>query len=320
MIKHSLPVLLGFTALTLTACETTPIQTSDASMAEKEIVMNEPAPLMSWPDLTNRRKEAPTETVRIGDGDTDIVDVWLPDGPGPHPVVLMVHGGCWQKSIADRTLMNYAAEAMRNEGLAVWNIEYRGVDEEGGGYPGTFYDVVKAADALQEYGEEFNLDLSRVAGFGHSAGGHLVTWLAGRKNLPATSVLAGGDPLQMLGVVNSGGLADLEASEPLTLKSCLAEIKGELIGEVSDARPDPLSDTSSDRLLPTGAVIYSVNGERDRIAPPALGDDFTAKAKQAGDKARVIVIPNEGHVELIAPGSDAFEKQVSLLKEILGED
>jgi acetyl esterase/lipase len=289
-------------------------------MAEKETVMNEPVPIMSWPDLTNRPKEEPTETVRIGDGETDIVDVWLPDGPGPHPVVLMVHGGCWQKSIADRTLMNYAAEAMRAEGLAVWNIEYRGVDEEGGGYPGTFQDVAQAADSMRGYAKQFNFDLNRVAGFGHSAGGHLVTWLAGRKNLPATSVLAGGDPLQMLGVVNSGGLADLEASEPLTLKSCLAEIKNELVGEVSDARPDPLSDTSSDRLLPTGAVIYSVNGERDRIAPPALGDDFTLKAEQAGNEAKAFIIPDEGHVELIAPGSDAFDKQVSLLKEILGED
>ena len=317
MIKCSLPILLGFTALTLAACETTPIQTSETSMAEKEIDMNEPAPLMSWPDLTNRPKEEPTETVRIGDGETDIVDVWLPDGPGPHPVVLMVHGGCWQKSIADRTLMNYAAEAMREEGLAVWNIEYRGVDEEGGGYPGTFQDVAQAADAMRVHAEEFNLDLSRVAGFGHSAGGHLATWLAGRKNLPATSVLSGGTSLRMVGVLNSGGLADLQASEPLTLKSCLADIKDSLIGPASENRPDPLSDTSSDRLLPTGVTLYSVNGERDRIAPPALGDDFTVKAEQAGDKAKAFIIPGEGHVELIAPGSDAFKKQVSLLKMML---
>lgn len=319
MNKYSLLFLLGFTALTLTACETTQSQTSETSRVDKETVMNEPEPLMSWPDLTTRPKKAPTETVRIGDEETDIVDVWLPEGPGPHPVVLMVHGGCWQKSIADRTLMNYAADAMRAEGLAVWNIEYRGVDEEGGGYPGTFQDVAQAADSMRGYAEEFNLDLSRVAGFGHSAGGHLVTWLAGRKNLPDTSVLAGGNPLPMVGVVNSGGLADLKASEPLTLKSCLADIKNSLTGSASENRPDPLSDTSSDRLLPTGLKIYSVNGERDRIAPPALGDDFTVKAEQAGDEAKAFIIPGEGHVELIAPGSDAFEKQVSLLKEILGE-
>lgn len=320
MLKYSLPALFGFTALMLGACETLPSGQTEMQQAEKETVMSEPAPIMSWPDLTNRPKPEPTQTVRFGESDTDIVDVWLPDTPGPHPVVLMVHGGCWQKSIADRTLMNYAAEAMREEGLAVWNIEYRGVDEDGGGYPGTFLDVAQASEAMRDYADEFDLDLSRVAGFGHSAGGHLVTWLAGRKNLPETSPLAGGDPLPMVGVVNSGGLADLKASEPMTLKSCLADVKEALVGPVTPERADPLSDTSSDRLLPTGVKLYSVNGERDRIAPPALGDDFTFKAKKAGDDAKSIVIANEGHVELIAPGTDSFEKQIELLKEILSVD
>ncbi len=279
--------------------------------------MSEPTPLMSWADLTNRPKAHPTKTVRTGDGKTDIVDVWLPDEPGPHPIVLMVHGGCWQKSIADRSLMNYAAEAMRQEGLAVWNIEYRGVDEDGGGYPGTFQDVAHGADSMRDYAEHFDLDLNRVAGFGHSAGGHLITWLAGRKNLPDTSALAVGTPLPMVGVVNSGGLADLEVSEPLTLKSCLADIKDKLTGPASNIRADPLSDTSSDRLLPTGIILYSVNGEKDRISPPALCDSFTAKAEQSGDEAEAIIIPNEGHVELIAPGSNAFMEQLRVLKEIL---
>lgn len=320
MIKYSLPVLLGFTVLSLGACETVTSQNETTQKVDTETAMNKPAPLMSWSDLTNRPKAEPTAAVRIGDGQTDIVDVWLPKGEGPHPVVLMVHGGCWQKSIADRTLMNYAAEALRQEGLAVWNIEYRGVDEEGGGYPGTYLDVAQAADALRDYAEEFNLDLTRVAGYGHSAGGHLVTWLAGRKNLPEESVLSGGNPLQMQGVVNSGGLADLKASEPLTQPSCLADIKDTLIGPATEKRPDPLSDTSSDRLLPTGLTLYSVNGERDRIAPPALGKGFTAKAKQSGDKAEAFIIPNEAHVELISPGTAAFKEEVRLLKMILREN
>ena len=73
----------------------------------------------------------------------------------------MIHGGCWQKEIADRTLMNYAAEAVRLEGFAVWNIEYRGVDEKGGGYPGTFMDVALAADALRDNAERLNLQLGQ---------------------------------------------------------------------------------------------------------------------------------------------------------------
>jgi acetyl esterase/lipase len=101
---------------------------------------------MTWADLLGREPVSPSHSVQWGEGATDIADLWLPDGAGPHPVVLMVHGGCWQKEIADRTLMNWAAEDLRKRGLAVWNIEYRGVDEDGGGYPGTFLDVQSRPD------------------------------------------------------------------------------------------------------------------------------------------------------------------------------
>ena len=190
-----------------------------------------PVRLMTWGDLLGREPVSPTQAIQWGDGATDIADLWLPDGAGPHPVVLMVHGGCWQKEIADRTLMNWAAEDLRKRGLAVWNIEYRGVDEEGGGYPGTFEDVARAADALRGQADAYNLDLKRVAAFGHSAGGHLALWLAARSRLSERSPLRMDDPLKLAGVVNSGGLADLAASRSVTQRSCLDDIFELLVGQ-----------------------------------------------------------------------------------------
>ncbi len=271
--------------------------------------------VMTWADLLERTKPSPSQSLTFGDGETDIVDVWLPEGAGPHPVVLMVHGGCWQKEIADRTLMNYAAEALRKDGLAVWNIEYRGVDEVGGGYPGTFSDVSRAADALIMQGPDLNLDTSRVAAFGHSAGGHLALWLAARPTLPSDHLLYRQSPLMLSGVVNSGGLPDLAASKPVTQASCLSDIMDKLIA--SD-RANPLADTSPAEMLPLGTRQISVNGDRDHIAPPSLGEAYTARARDAGDDAHVHIIENTGHVELIAPGSAAFAEQTRLLKQILG--
>jgi len=299
---------------------TSPSVTQPMDKVEVAEATIKPAPLMTWGDLTSRPKPDSSDAVTYGNSASEIVDIWIPDGKGPHPVVIMVHGGCWQKSIADRSLMDYAAEALRREGIAVWNIEYRGVDEAGGGYPGTYLDVARAADLLAENALYYELDMSRIAGFGHSAGGHLVTWLAGRKNLPPGSALYTQPKIEVIGVVNSGGLADLEASEPLTLPSCLAAIKDQLTGAPTDGRPDVMAETSSDRLLPTGLVIHSVNGARDRIAPPELGEGFTAKARAAGDKAQTHIIADEGHVELIAPGTAAFDKQIEILKEMLGVD
>lgn len=269
----------------------------------------EPDQLLRWPDLTGRPLPLPTQEIRIGDGATDIVDLWLPEGDGPHPVVLMIHGGCWQKTIADRTLMNYAADAMRGAGVAVWNIEYRGVDEVGGGFPGTFRDVGRAVDALRDQGDIHGIDTSKIVAFGHSAGGHLALWAAARSRLPAESDLYTANPASIEAVINSGGLADLEASAPVTLPSCLSGIIDKLQG------PDGFSMTSPDRLLPIGTVQISVNATRDQIAPPSLGQGWTAKAGAAGDEARFVEVPG-GHVELIAPGTEAFEVQLAMIKSL----
>jgi len=281
--------------------------------------MTDTAPvLLTWPDLTSRVRPDPTVEIIWGAGPTDVVDLWLPEGEGPYPVVVMAHGGCWQKSIADRTLMNWMAEGLRQRGWAVWNIEYRGVDEPGGGYPGTFLDVAGAADALAEHASEHNLDLSRVTGIGHSAGGHLILWLAGRSRLPATSALGADRPLSFRGVVVSGGLADLEASRPLTLPSCLDAVYDRLTGPASALRPDPLADTSPARLLPIGVPFISVHGEDDRIAPPLLGERLSRSARQAGDEASLIVVPRTGHVELVAPETEAFRIQADALARLAG--
>lgn len=275
----------------------------------------EPPVLMTWADLTSQPRLEPNATERYGEHPAQLVDIWLPEGEGPHPTVLMIHGGCWQKEIADRTLMNYAAGALRDRGFAVWNIEYRGVDEDGGGYPGTFLDVAAAADLLREAGPDYGLHTRHVTAFGHSAGGHLAAWLAARPNLPETSPLYSEDPIDLALVINSGGLADLEASSPVTLPSCLADIEGKLTGATSETRTDVYVETSPARLLPPRARMISVNGDQDRIAPPELGRAFTDKITAAGGDADFVTAPDSGHVELIAPGTRAFDIQADLIED-----
>ena len=168
------------------------------------------AGLLDWPDLAGRPLPAPTEKIAYGPGPDQFGELWLPEGKGPLPVVLMVHGGCWLKAIAGLGIMNYAADDLRRRGIAVWNIEYRGVDQAGGGYPGTFADVTAGADALTTIAAAHHLRLDRVVALGHSAGGHLGLWLAARDRLPAASALKTAHPLRIAGVVSLGGLPDLE--------------------------------------------------------------------------------------------------------------
>jgi acetyl esterase/lipase len=258
--------------------------------------------LLTWPDLTARAREKADATIAYGPDQMQRIDVWLPKGPGPHPVVLMVHGGCWQTSIADRTLMDWAAADLRSAGVAVWNIDYRGVDRAGGGFPGTFADAAKAADLLFEKAGDNHLDPGRVVALGHSAGGHLALWLAGRHRLHSSHILYRPTPLPLKAVISLGGLPDLEATEASPDNGCGTEVVAKLVG----TGPDRFAYTSVPNLLPLGVPQHLVNGREDRIIPFRMATDYVAKAKAAGDQVTLHTVPETGHVELITPGTPAW--------------
>ena len=61
-----------------------------------------------------------------------------------------------------------------------------------------------------------------------------------------------------------------------------------------------------------------MNGHRDRIAPPVLGENWARKARAAGDESTVEVVLDTGHVELVTPGSKAWEIEAAALARMLG--
>lgn len=272
--------------------------------------------LMTWPDLTKRPHPQATTTIDYGADSLQKVDLWLPDGKGEFPVVVMVHGGCWQTSIADRHLMDWIADDLRKDLIAVWNIEYRGVDRSGGGYPGTFNDAANAADKLTTVAAKYHLDTRRVVAVGHSAGGHLALWLAARPKISKTSPLHSANPLRIAHVISLGGLPDLEATATSPDNGCGCDVVAKLVGT---DRADPYADTSVPRLFPLGVAQDLVNGQDDRIIPIRMATNYVAKATATGDKVSLHIVPNTGHVELIAPETAAWAETKWLIKKAVGK-
>lgn len=267
---------------------------------------------LTWPDLVKRPRPKADATISYGPAAEQKVDVWLPRDKTPHRTVLMVHGGCWQTNIADRTLMDWVADDLRRHGYAVWNIDYRGVDRDGGGYPGTFRDAAAAADALRVHAKRFNLDTRRIVAIGHSAGGHLALWLAGRAKLPKGSPLSTKSSLKIAHVFSLGGLPDLEATAASPDNGCGTEVIAKLVGAPSDSGPH-YADTSIPRLLPLGVPQDLVNGREDRIIPYRMATDYAAAAKAKGDRATLHTVPRTGHVELVAPETSAWAEARRLI-------
>jgi acetyl esterase/lipase len=127
--------------------------------------------------------------IAYGTGALQFGELRVPAGRGPHPVVIIIHGGCWVAKLGkldDRAvaldLVRPIAADLTAHGFATWNLEYRRLGNDGGGWPGTFQDIAAGADHLRQIAAKSQLDLSRVVAIGHSAGGHFALWLAARPN------------------------------------------------------------------------------------------------------------------------------------------
>lgn len=275
------------------------------------------APLLDWSDLLARPMPEADRKIAYGAEELQFVDLWLPETPGPHPVVLMIHGGCWQSDVADRTIMNWIAADLRGRGIAVWNAEYRGVDRPGGGYPGTFLDVATAADLLVKDGKALGLKTDRIVAIGHSAGGHLALWLGDRSALPRGSALRGGAPAPIAAAISQGGLPDLQFSANTVGHGCGTEGARAMAGVPSAERPDIYADTSPIAMQPGSARQFSINASRDEIAPPAYAAAYARALAARGVTVDAVTIPDEGHVELIAPESAAWAETVKLIEQAL---
>ncbi len=260
---------------------------------------------------------APTATLRYGTAPSQYAELFLPSGTGPFPVAVLVHGGCWTKAFGGITQLRNMAGALAARGIAVWNVEYRRVDEAGGGYPGTYQDMNAALDLLARTATARPLDLGRLVAVGHSAGGQLVQWLAARPRILATSPLYRKDVVPVRHVVSLGGLADLRREAALLKTSCDREIV-ELAGTPSAERPDVFSDTNAGDLIPNGSRTILVTGELDTISPPRVAHDFAARARAAGDSAEVVILPGASHYDEVAATSSSWPRVLRAIESSLG--
>jgi acetyl esterase/lipase len=278
-----------------------------------------PAPrLLRAGDVDTMAVRTPGLRIAYGSDSLQYGELRLPATTGARvPVVMVVHGGCWLSTYASARNAAPLADALTAAGVATWNVEYRRYDHPGGGWPGTFRDVASAADYLRTLARLHPIDTTRIVVVGHSAGGHLALWLATRGALPATSPIAGGQPLALRGIVSLGGIADLREYFARERDTCGNPAVESLLGGVPDSVPARVREASPIERLPLRVRSVHLAGDRDRIAPAAVRDSFAAAARRAGDRADVITVPG-GHFEVMAPGTPAARAAIDAVFELLG--
>ena len=273
--------------------------------------------LMAPGDLQAVPSRPPDLRVAYGDDSSQFGELRIPSGPGPHPVVVLIHGGCFKAAYATLRDLAPMGDALKDSGIATWNIEYRRLGQPGGGWPGTYLDVGHAVDFLRSLADSNHLDLGRVVIVGHSAGGNLAMWAAARARVPVKSNVHMAEPLPVRGVVDLAGPVDLTANIEGYQGLCRDSVITGLMGGTPAEVPERYAQASAIKLLPLGIPQLFVIGDHEDFEPRPLAEAYVRAATNAGDSVRLLVLPNAGHFEIASPRAATWPRVESAIRALL---
>jgi acetyl esterase/lipase len=227
-------------------------------------------------------------------------DLRLPQGKGPFPVVMNIHGGFWRARY-DLAHAGHLCAALTATGLATWNLEYRRVGNEGGGWPGTFEDISRGYRFLPQIAQRYNLDTGKVLVMGHSAGGQLALCLAAHE--PGVTR-----------VISLAGVVDLQrAWEQHLSNDAVVEFLG---GKPKDV-PEHYRDADPLELSIKGATQWLIHGLADDVVPADFSHHYAEQKKGHGEDVHLLEVAQAGHFELIDPHSVAWPKVEQAILHLL---
>jgi acetyl esterase/lipase len=242
-----------------------------------------------------------------GPDPSQFADLHRPAGPPRPGTVALFHGGWWGSRFGSDNLAGAAAD-LAGRGWVTWNIEYRRLGL-GGGYPSTLADAAAAIDYLATLAE---VDTGHVVAVGHSAGGHLATWAAGRAKLAAGAPGAG-PAVRISGVVSLAGALDLAAAarEKLGNGAAVALLGGGP-GEYPEryAVADPLAQ------VPIPAAVRCVHARADDRVPFEQSVTYVTAARAAGQDARLLKVSGD-HFSVADAASPTWPTVVNAIEELV---
>jgi acetyl esterase/lipase len=242
------------------------------------------------------------QVYRYGPDRSQRAELRLPAGAGPHPVMILIHGGSWGKRYG-KTVMRALVGDLVRRGWATWNIEYRRIGN-GGGWPSTFEDVAGAVDHLATV--DAPLDFGRVSMIGHSAGGHLALWAGGREKLApgAPGAIEGEPRVRLQRVIAQAGVCDLVGAYRMWHGGAVRA----LMGGSPDELPDRYAVANPLANVPLGMPVLLVHGVLDETVSVTLSRAYAAAASAAGGSVELVEIEGDAgrHRAHIDPRGSAW--------------
>ena len=244
------------------------------------------------------------------DGVTRLVRIYQPEGPGPFPMLLSIHGGAWTDK--DHTEYESTSTPLAATGIVVAAIGQR--VGKGFPYPVQLQDINYGVRWLKAHASDFNGNPDSVGGIGYSSGGHTLPLAAMRPTDPRYSAL----PLE--------GSSPADANFAFTI-SCWPVIEPYFRYEIArekgntdlmekhhiffqgdeamhESTPINIIQSGEKVTLPPAMVMH---GTADDVMPIEASERFVAAYNGAGGKAQLVPWQGKGHGWARAAGPEADE-------------
>ncbi len=220
------------------------------------------------------------------DGVSLNMDAWVPDGPGPFPAVILVHGGGWQHGDKETTF-NPIFEPLTKGGFVWFTVNYRLAPRYK--YPAAIDDVVLAIKYVEAHAKQFKVDLNRVAISGESAGGHIVAYIGARY----------ASQLDIKAVVPFYPAVDFDAlvEGPHKMQAAFGPVM-QFVGvtELDDSSRKLLRDASPVTYLHAGMPPFLViAGTGDQTVGFPQSEELCDRMKAAGSSCEIFVLKGAPH-------------------------
>lgn len=256
---------------------------------------------MSAEDILSQPQPDPDQRVAYGTDSHQVIEVRLPTGKSRGRALMNIHGGYWRAKY-DLAHAGHLCEALRGAGFATFNVEYRRVGNDGGGWPGTFADIRSAYQFLRQHDSRFGFDARHLAAMGHSAGGQLALCLAAHES-------------SLRAAISLAGVLDLRRAYSLHLSN---DAVVEFLGGKPDEVPDHYREADPMELKISHARQIVIHGMRDDTVPADFSQTYAELKRKRGEHVKLVLVPDAGHFELIDPRSDAFRQVEAAVRAACG--
>ncbi len=245
------------------------------------------------------------------DGLPQRLDIYYPQGGGPWPAVVYVHGGSWMEGDkAEGQGWSY----LTAHSYLVVSVNYRLATPQVK-FPAMIQDVKCAIRYLRAHAAEHNLDPNRIGAIGASAGGHLVALLGTADETAGWDAGEYADhSSRVQAVITMSGLSDFTRRMFSGINSSIYYVFGELAGK---STPRMTAASPVTYLTPDDPPFLILHGDKDSVVPLDQAETLHARLVEAGVDSRLVIVQNGDHSLRGRDASPTAEAIATMILEFL---